>query len=108
MLQTPLPGTPLYPQMEKEGRLVDVDLADVHGQHKFSWIHPAISHESKHLLDWAFLKDYEGNGPSLYRICGTMLLGWRRYMRLATVFGPLRQFNLAHPFGLGLRSGFCF
>jgi hypothetical protein len=29
-------------------------------------------------------------------------------LRLATIFGPLRQFNLAHPLGLGLRSGFCF
>jgi hypothetical protein len=32
----------------------------------------------------------------------------RYFVRLATVFGPLRQFNLAHPLGLGLRSGFCF
>ena len=32
----------------------------------------------------------------------------KHLLRLATVFGPLRQFNLAHPFGLGLRSGFCF
>ena len=29
-------------------------------------------------------------------------------VRLATIFGPLRHFNLAHPLGLGLRSGFCF
>lgn len=80
MLYTPLPGTPLYARMGKEGRLIDVDLADVHGQYKFNWIHPAISRdESKQFLDWAFLKDYEDNGPSLYRICRTMLLGWRRY-----------------------------
>jgi len=80
MLYTPLPGTPLYVQMEKEGRLIDVDLADIHGQHKFNWVHPAISRdESKRLLDWAFERDYETNGPSLYRICRTMLLGVRRY-----------------------------
>ena len=80
MLYTPLPGTPLYAQMEKEGRLIDVDLADIHGQHKFNWVHPAISRdESKTFLDWAFEKDYETNGPSLYRICRTMLLGLRRY-----------------------------
>ena len=29
-------------------------------------------------------------------------------MRLATIFGPLRHFNLAHPLGLGLSSGFFF
>jgi hypothetical protein len=31
------------------------------------------------LLDAAFARDYEVNGPSLYRICETMLSGWRRY-----------------------------
>jgi radical SAM superfamily enzyme YgiQ (UPF0313 family) len=81
MLYTPIPGTPLYRQMQEEGRLLDgIDLADIHGQHKFNFRHPAISREdSKRFLDWAFLRDYELNGPSLYRICETMLMGWRRY-----------------------------
>ena len=34
MLYTPVPGTPLYKEMLGEGRLLDVDLADIHGQHK--------------------------------------------------------------------------
>ncbi len=81
MLYTPVPGTPLYQQMRDEGRLLDgIDLADIHGQHKFNFRHAAISRDdSKRFLDWAFLRDYELNGPSLYRICETMLQGWRRY-----------------------------
>ncbi len=81
MLYTPVPGTPLYQQMLEEGRLLDdVDLADIHGQHKFNFRHAAISRDdSKRFLDWAFVRDYEVNGPSLYRICETMLQGWRRY-----------------------------
>ncbi len=81
MLYTPVPGTPLYHQMRQEGRMLDdVDLADIHGQWKFNFKHAAISQdESKHFLDLAFWRDFERNGPSLYRICRTTLEGWRRY-----------------------------
>jgi radical SAM superfamily enzyme YgiQ (UPF0313 family) len=80
MLYTPVPGTPLYQQISKEGRLLNVDLADIHGQFKFNFKHAAISRdESKKFLDWAFWRDFERNGPSLYRICRTTLAGWQRY-----------------------------
>ena len=80
MLYTPLPGTPLYEQISQEGRLLDVDLADIHGQFKFNFKHAAISRdESKKFLDWAFWRDFERNGPSLYRICRTTMAGWKRY-----------------------------
>jgi radical SAM superfamily enzyme YgiQ (UPF0313 family) len=81
MLYTPVPGTPLYQEMAEQGRmLTDVDFADVHGQYKFNFRHAAISREdSKRFLDWAFWRDFERNGPSLYRLCQTMLLGWQRY-----------------------------
>ncbi len=81
MLYTPVPGTPLYYQMKDEGRMLDnVDLADIHGQWKFNFQHAAISRdESKKFLDWAFLRDFERNGPSIYRICRTTLNLWRRY-----------------------------
>ena len=81
MLYTPVPGTPLYKQMSEQGRMLDdVDLADIHGQHKFNFRHADISRdESKHFLDWAFWRDFERNGPSLYRMCDTMLRGSRRY-----------------------------
>jgi len=81
MLYTPVPGTPLYREMKEEHRLLDdVDLADIHGQYKFNFRHAAISRDqSKQFLDWAFARDFERNGPSLYRICRTMLEGWKRY-----------------------------
>jgi radical SAM superfamily enzyme YgiQ (UPF0313 family) len=81
MLYTPVPGTPLFEQMQLEGRMLEgVDLADIHGQHKFNFEHAAISRdESKRLLDWAFRFDFERNGPSLFRICETIFQGWKRY-----------------------------
>ena len=81
MLYTPVPGTPLYQQMSQEGRMLqDVDYADVHGQFKFNFKHAAISRDdSKRFLDWAFWRDFEVNGPSLYRISRTLLAGWKRY-----------------------------
>ena len=81
MLYTPVPGTPLYQEMSDQGRLLaDVDPADIHGQFKFNFRHAAISREdSKRFLDWAFWRDFESNGPSLYRMCQTMLMGWQRY-----------------------------
>ncbi|MGA2904481.1 MAG: radical SAM protein [Candidatus Korobacteraceae bacterium] len=81
MLYTPVPGTPLFEQMQEEGRMIDgIDLADIHGQYKFNFQHAAISRDdSKRLLDWAFRFDFERNGPSLFRICDTIFQGWKRY-----------------------------
>jgi radical SAM superfamily enzyme YgiQ (UPF0313 family) len=81
MLYTPVPGTPLYAEMREQGRLLDdVALADIHGQHQFNFRHAAISREdSKRWLDHAFHRDFERNGPSIYRICRTTLEGWKRY-----------------------------
>jgi radical SAM superfamily enzyme YgiQ (UPF0313 family) len=80
MLYTPVPGTPLYQEMAEQGRLLDVDLADIHGQFGFNFEHAAISREqSKKFLDWAFWRDFERNGPSLFRICRTTFEGWKRY-----------------------------
>jgi radical SAM superfamily enzyme YgiQ (UPF0313 family) len=81
MLYTPVPGTPLFQEMSAQGRMLDgIDVADIHGQDKFNFTHAAISRDdSKRFLDWAFWRDFERNGPSLYRMCETMLQGWRRY-----------------------------
>jgi len=81
MLYTPVPGTPLFQEMSDQGRMLDgIDPADIHGQYKFNFRHAAISRDdSKRFLDWAFWRDFERNGPSLYRICQTMLQGWKRY-----------------------------
>ena len=80
MLYTPVPGTPLYFEMAGQGRLLDVDLADIHGQHAFNFQHAAISREqSTSLLNGAFQRDFERNGPSLFRICRTTFAGYMRY-----------------------------
>ena len=81
MLYTPVPGTPLYKEMSEQGRMLDgIDYADIHGQYKFNFRHAAISRDdSKRFLDWAFWRDFERNGPSLARMCDTMLQGWLRY-----------------------------
>jgi radical SAM superfamily enzyme YgiQ (UPF0313 family) len=81
MLYTPVPGTPLYQEMLAQGRMLEgTDFADIHGQFKFNFKHASISREdSKRFLDWAFARDFERNGPSLFRICQTTLEGWRRY-----------------------------
>jgi len=81
MLYTPVPGTPLHAEMSEQGRMLEgIELADIHGQDRFNFRHAAISRDqSKRFLDWAFQRDFERNGPSLYRMCRTMLQGWRRY-----------------------------
>ena len=81
MLYTPVPGTPLHAEMRAQGRMLeDVDLADIHGQYKFNFAHAYIERDdSKHWLDWAFQRDFDANGPSLFRMMRTTLEGWRRY-----------------------------
>lgn len=81
MLYTPAPGTRLYREMAEQGRILqDIDPADVHGQYKFNFVHAAISRDdSKKFLDRAFWRDFEANGPSLYRMAQTMFWGWQRY-----------------------------
>jgi len=81
MLYTPMPGTPLHRAVQAEGRLLaGVDLADIHGQFKFNFIHAAISRDqSKTFLDRAFRRDFDVNGPSLYRLMMSMMTNWRRY-----------------------------
>jgi radical SAM superfamily enzyme YgiQ (UPF0313 family) len=81
MLYTAVPGTPLYRELHAGGVILEgIDLADIHGQFKFNFRHAAISRDqSKLFLDRAFQRDYETNGPSLFRLMANMLQGWRRY-----------------------------
>jgi radical SAM superfamily enzyme YgiQ (UPF0313 family) len=83
MLYTPVPGTPLHAEMEAAGRMLPhVDRADIHGQYKFNFRHEHIDRDaSKSWLDQAFHRDYDVNGPSLYRMMRTMFTGWQRYGR---------------------------
>jgi hypothetical protein len=83
MLYTPLPGTPLYAQLEVEGALrpeAEAPLADRHGQQAFAHRHPHIGGgQEKRYLELAFQLDYEVNGPSVLRAIRTSLAGWKRY-----------------------------
>ena len=108
MLYTPVPGTPLYREVRAEGRLLeDTDFADIHGQYKFNFLHAAISRDdSKTFLDRAFRRDFDVNGPSLYRLMASMMTSWRRYRHdkdarvRERVWGEARQ--LASGYGAAL------
>lgn len=83
MLYTANVGTPLYRQMKDEGRLLPESafpLADAHGQYRFNHRHDHIrDNMEEQFLAAAFQRDFESNGPSLYRLIRTMLGGWQRY-----------------------------
>ncbi len=81
MLYTPIPGTPLHAELKQAGKLLpNTNLADIHGQFKFNFRHPSLTRDrSKTWLDAAFLRDFQRNGPSIYRICRTTFAGWKRY-----------------------------
>ncbi len=83
MLYTPIPGTPLFAELEAQGALLgitEISPGDIHGQLKFNYRHPHIrdGEEAEFLLR-AFHRDFAANGPSIVRIIRTLLQGWRRH-----------------------------
>ena len=83
MLYTPIPGTPLFAELEAKGAILGVaemSPGDIHGQLKFNYRHPHMrdGEETEFLLR-AFQRDFEINGPSIVRIIRTLLWGWKRY-----------------------------
>lgn len=83
MLYTANVGTPLHQQLKAEGRLLpetNFSYADAHGQYRFNHRHAHIlDNIEEHYLAAAFQRDFDCNGPSLYRLIRTMLRGWKRY-----------------------------
>ncbi|MDH4318243.1 MAG: cobalamin-dependent protein, partial [Desulfobulbaceae bacterium] len=83
MLYTANVGTPLYRELQAEGKLLpesEFPYADAHGQYRFNHRHPHIDERREEgYLASAFKRDFEHNGPSLYRLIRTMLTGWKRY-----------------------------
>jgi len=83
MLYTPIPGTPLYQELDSQGRMKDeseYDPAEIHGQLIFNYRHPHIPAGTEgELMLRAFNRDFEVNGPSTVRIVRTTLAGWKRY-----------------------------
>jgi radical SAM superfamily enzyme YgiQ (UPF0313 family) len=83
MLYTPIPGTPLFAELESKRALIslaEIAIADIHGQLQFNYHHPHIppGEETKYLLR-AFERDFEVNGPSVVRIVGAVLRAWKKY-----------------------------
>ena len=83
MLYTPIPGTPLYKEIQEKGLLKDpttYDPADIHGQLMFNYKHANIPEGMEgEIMTRAFDRDFEVNGPSVIRIAKTTLQGWRKY-----------------------------
>jgi hypothetical protein len=85
MLYTPLPGTPLYDAHRAEGTLLpreECPEADVHGQSRFNFRQPLVAAgEETAMLQRAFERDFERNGPSVLRLARTLLQGWQSHGR---------------------------
>ncbi len=83
MLYTANHGTPLYAELKEKGLLLspgEFKVSDAHGQYRFNHRHPHIpAGDEEHMLIDAFRKDFDVNGPSLYRLIRTILAGWKRY-----------------------------
>ncbi|MDY6824906.1 MAG: radical SAM protein [Thermodesulfobacteriota bacterium] len=73
----PLPGTKLFFDYEKQGRLrTDMPYEEWHGQHEIWFTHPHFTgEESRRYLKNAFLADYHRNGPSILRVMDTTIRG---------------------------------
>jgi hypothetical protein len=83
MLYTPIPGTPLFAELQSKHALrslAEVSIADIHGQLEFNYRHPHIprGEETGYLLR-AFDRDLQVNGPSVIRIVRAVLRGWKKY-----------------------------
>ena len=83
MLYTPIPGTPLYAEVEAKGLIKDeaeCNPADIHGQSILNYRHPLLNDEqTAEFMIRAFDRDFRVNGPSVVRIIRTTLAGWQRY-----------------------------
>jgi hypothetical protein len=75
----PIPGTKLYDDYEKQGKLIkDVPYESQHGQGKIWFHHDHFSREeSEDFLRLAFDTDYIRNGASMLRVIKTTLAGYQ-------------------------------
>lgn len=75
----PVPGTALYQELEKAGRMMhEVPYIEWHGQDKIWFKHEHFTRdETAGYLKDAFVQDYTRQGPSLLRLAETALRGYR-------------------------------
>jgi radical SAM superfamily enzyme YgiQ (UPF0313 family) len=73
----PIPGTKLYDDYEKQGKLIkNIPYESQHGQKQIWFHHPYFSRdESEDFLRLAFERDYKRNGASMLRAIKTILEG---------------------------------
>ncbi len=92
MLLTPLPTTALYLDHKARGLLrTDLPFEEWHGQHLLSFRHPAFTGErASRVLKEAFLRDYEVNGSSMYRVVDTTFRGYQWLSRMGQLDACLR------------------
>ncbi len=73
----PLPGTQLYADYDEKGMLrKDIPFEEWHGQHRIWFDHPNFTQEeTERVLREALQHDYDVQGPSLVRLCDTIVRG---------------------------------
>lgn len=74
----PWPGTSLYEDLKKEGRLKEVPYRHQHGAGELSFVHPHLTSPEDHenLLRQAFRENYTRNGPAIVRMARTAVSGY--------------------------------
>jgi len=79
---SPLPGTPLYDRMKKEGRLIEgIPFEEMHGFKQPWFRHPHFTlWEAEQIQENAYLMDFHEHGPSILRWINTDLTGYH-YMK---------------------------
>jgi radical SAM superfamily enzyme YgiQ (UPF0313 family) len=78
----PVPGTPLWERMSKEGRLIPgIPWEDMHAFHEPWYYHPHFTvQEGRDIQEEAYQRDFHELGPSILRFIDTEYEGWK-YLR---------------------------
>ena len=83
MLYMPAPGTELFERMSRDNLMLPLKerpVEDWHGQYRFNYRHPHIPPGAEtELMERAFKRDFERNGPSMLRMFETQLDGFLRH-----------------------------
>jgi hypothetical protein len=76
---SPVPGTPLYDRLEKEGRILhQIPLEEWHAFRQPWFVHPSFTLvEAEKVQDRAYTRDFLELGPSSLRFIAVDLEGWR-------------------------------
>ena len=79
----PWPGTPLYAELDEQGRLRDVAYRHHHVASELSFEHPHFKTRTEHesYLRQAFRRKYVGGGPAIVNLAATALNGYEQGLR---------------------------